>query len=176
MTEWCSRFSMAVWAYGLMPNHVHLIVVPNSEGGLLCAVGEAHRRFCPGRDPRLLQTGSNPLRQDKYDRFFLFQLFSSPKSATAISTAQATYRVPCSLSGTPSTASPMENPSMSFWWAEAHCSITDPAGTQIQLGYLPLASALPFTLYLSRSFEWKTNNYPRGKGPDGRTKFISGRS
>lgn len=34
-----------VWAYCLMPNHVHLIVVPRSEDGLRKAIGEAHRRY-----------------------------------------------------------------------------------------------------------------------------------
>jgi putative transposase len=28
-----------------MPNHVHLIAVPNSKGGLRRAIGEAHRRY-----------------------------------------------------------------------------------------------------------------------------------
>jgi hypothetical protein len=30
MAEWCARCGVAVWAYGLMPNHVHLSVVPRS--------------------------------------------------------------------------------------------------------------------------------------------------
>jgi len=34
----------AVWAYGLMPNHVPMIMVPQSEEGLRRAIGEAHRR------------------------------------------------------------------------------------------------------------------------------------
>ena len=45
MAEWCSRCGVAVWAYCLMPNHVHLIAVPSSEGGLRSAIGEAHRRY-----------------------------------------------------------------------------------------------------------------------------------
>jgi len=43
--EWCGRCGVAVWAYCLMPNHVHLIVVPDSEEGLRRALGEAHRRY-----------------------------------------------------------------------------------------------------------------------------------
>ncbi len=35
----------AVWAYCLMPNHVHLILVPADEDGLRRAVAEAHRRY-----------------------------------------------------------------------------------------------------------------------------------
>jgi putative transposase len=33
------------WAYCLMPNHVHLVLVPGDEHGLARAVGEAHRRY-----------------------------------------------------------------------------------------------------------------------------------
>jgi putative transposase len=43
--EWCGRCGVAVWAYGLMPHHGHLIVVPDSEDGLRRALGEAHRRY-----------------------------------------------------------------------------------------------------------------------------------
>ena len=43
--EWCGRCGVSVWAYCLMPNHVHLILVPGSEEGLCRAVGEAHRRY-----------------------------------------------------------------------------------------------------------------------------------
>ena len=45
MAEWCSRCGVAVWAYCLMTDHVHLIVVPSSEVGLRSAIGEAHRRY-----------------------------------------------------------------------------------------------------------------------------------
>lgn len=45
MAEWCGRYGVAVWAYCLMPNHVHLIVVPESEEGLRRGIGEAHRRY-----------------------------------------------------------------------------------------------------------------------------------
>ena len=45
MAEWCRRCSVAVWAYCLMPNHSHLIVVPASADGLRRAIGEAHRRY-----------------------------------------------------------------------------------------------------------------------------------
>jgi putative transposase len=43
--EWCGRCGVEVWAYCLMPNHVHLIVVPESEDGLRRGLGEAHRRY-----------------------------------------------------------------------------------------------------------------------------------
>jgi putative transposase len=45
MAEWCGRCGVAVWAYCLMPNHVHLVAVPDAEDGLRRALGEAHRRY-----------------------------------------------------------------------------------------------------------------------------------
>jgi len=45
LREWCARCGVAVWAYCLMPHHVHLIVVPESEDGLRRGLGEAHRRY-----------------------------------------------------------------------------------------------------------------------------------
>ena len=45
LREWCGERGVEVWAYCLMPNHVHLILVPESEDGLRRAIGEAHRRY-----------------------------------------------------------------------------------------------------------------------------------
>ena len=45
MAEWCSRLKVEVWAYCLMPNHIHLIAAPQSEEDLRRAIGEAHRRY-----------------------------------------------------------------------------------------------------------------------------------
>ncbi len=45
MSEWCQKCSVEVWAYCLMPNHVHLIAAPESEDGLRRGIGEAHRRY-----------------------------------------------------------------------------------------------------------------------------------
>ncbi len=42
---WCGRCSVEIWAYCLMPNHVYLIGVPESEEALRLAIGEAHRRY-----------------------------------------------------------------------------------------------------------------------------------
>jgi len=41
----CKKAGTQVWAYCLMPNHVHLILVPCCEDGLRAALGEAHRRY-----------------------------------------------------------------------------------------------------------------------------------
>lgn len=45
MSYWCSRWKVEIWAYCLMPNHVHLITVPPSKEALTSAIGEAHRRY-----------------------------------------------------------------------------------------------------------------------------------
>ena len=45
MAEWCAHHGVAVWAYCLMPNHVHMILVPEHERDLGLAVGEAHQRY-----------------------------------------------------------------------------------------------------------------------------------
>ena len=48
-SSFTSRFrraeQVAIWAYCLMPNHVHLIVVPQFAESLHLAIGEAHRRY-----------------------------------------------------------------------------------------------------------------------------------
>lgn len=45
MAEWCGKYRVALWAWCLMPNHVHLVAVPETEEGLARAIGEAHRRY-----------------------------------------------------------------------------------------------------------------------------------
>jgi len=49
LSEWTRKHNVAVWAYCLMPNHVHLIAVPETQDGLARAIGsppslyEAHQ-------------------------------------------------------------------------------------------------------------------------------------
>ena len=45
MAHWCAKYHVDIWAWCLMPNHVHLIAVPTDEAGLARAIGEAHRRY-----------------------------------------------------------------------------------------------------------------------------------
>jgi REP element-mobilizing transposase RayT len=42
MAEWCAQYRVEVWAYCLMPNHAHLICVPQTEDSVRLAVGKAH--------------------------------------------------------------------------------------------------------------------------------------
>lgn len=44
LRHWCVRTGTAVWAWCLMPNHVHLILVPTREDGLASALAPVSRR------------------------------------------------------------------------------------------------------------------------------------
>ena len=45
MSQWCKKYDIDIWAYCLMPNHVHLIAVPQTKEGFARGIGEAHRRY-----------------------------------------------------------------------------------------------------------------------------------
>jgi len=45
LEEYSGRFSMKIWGYCLMPNHVHLLVVGEGEESLAKAIGNTHRCF-----------------------------------------------------------------------------------------------------------------------------------
>jgi len=45
MAEHCAASGLVIWAWCLMPNHVHLIAVPKTKEALARGLGEAHRRY-----------------------------------------------------------------------------------------------------------------------------------
>ena len=45
LADGCRKAGVAVWVYCLMPNHVHLVLVPADKQGLRAALAEAHRRY-----------------------------------------------------------------------------------------------------------------------------------
>src|SRR5260370_19987242 len=53
----CRKADVGVWAYCLMPNHVHLILVPAEATGLARALGDTHRRYTGYVNARARQTG-----------------------------------------------------------------------------------------------------------------------
>ncbi len=53
----CRSNGVEVWSYCLMPNHVHLILVPSDDTGLSRAVGETHRRYSGYINARQRVTG-----------------------------------------------------------------------------------------------------------------------
>lgn len=67
MAEWCRKYNVAIWAYCLMPNHVHLIAVPETEESLRLAIGEAHRRYSAMINRRQKWTGH--LWQGRFSSF-----------------------------------------------------------------------------------------------------------
>jgi REP element-mobilizing transposase RayT len=52
-----SRADTQIWAYCLMPNHVHLIAAPADEDGLRATFAEAHRRYTGAINARFDWTG-----------------------------------------------------------------------------------------------------------------------
>lgn len=67
LAEWCEEAETEVWAYCLMPNHVHLILVPCHEDGLRAALGETHRRYSRRINER--KGWSGHLWQDRFASF-----------------------------------------------------------------------------------------------------------
>ena len=57
LAQACRSNGVEVWSYCLMPDHVHLILVPSDETGLSRAVGETHRRYSGYINARLRVTG-----------------------------------------------------------------------------------------------------------------------
>jgi len=45
ISQYCKLHRVKIRAYCLMPDHVHLVLVPSEKAALACAIGEAHRRY-----------------------------------------------------------------------------------------------------------------------------------
>ena len=58
-----------IWAYCLMPNHVHLVMVPSTEDGLRAALGEAHRHYT--RHINLRKGWRGHLWQERFHSFLM---------------------------------------------------------------------------------------------------------
>jgi len=41
----CKQYGTSVWAYCLMPNHVHFVMVPSTSDGLRATLSNVHRRY-----------------------------------------------------------------------------------------------------------------------------------
>jgi len=57
LAESCAAASVEVWAWVLMPNHLHLILVPADEDGLRRALAPVHRRYAGHVHARRKQGG-----------------------------------------------------------------------------------------------------------------------
>lgn len=45
LRQYCNKAAVEIWAYCLMPNHVHLVMTPTTEVGLHLSLAEVHRRY-----------------------------------------------------------------------------------------------------------------------------------
>jgi len=57
LADAAAKAGTAVWAYCLMPNHVHLILVPSHGDGLRATLADAHRRYTGRINARKKWTG-----------------------------------------------------------------------------------------------------------------------
>ena len=64
LSDEAHKSGVDVWAYCLMPNHVHLIMVPSDDAGLGACMGKAHRRYTGFVNQRAGWTGT--LFQGRY--------------------------------------------------------------------------------------------------------------
>lgn len=57
LAESCAAADVEVWSWVLMPNHVHLVLVPHDADGLRRALAPVHRRYAGHVHARLKRTG-----------------------------------------------------------------------------------------------------------------------
>ena len=57
LAQAAERAHAEVWAYCLMPNHVHIVLTPSDEDGLWRTFGELHRRYTGYVNARRRMTG-----------------------------------------------------------------------------------------------------------------------
>jgi len=57
LREAAERARTDIWSYCLMPNHVHIILVPSDEDGLRSTFGDLHRRYTGFINARMRTTG-----------------------------------------------------------------------------------------------------------------------
>lgn len=69
LSEYAQQANTEIWAYCLMPNHVHLVMVPDQEDGLRAALGEAHRHYT--RHINLRQKWRGHLWQERFHSFLM---------------------------------------------------------------------------------------------------------
>lgn len=67
LSKSAQRAETEIWAYCLMPNHVHLVMVPSTEDGLRASLGEAHRQYT--RHINLREGWRGHLWQERFHSF-----------------------------------------------------------------------------------------------------------
>ena len=69
LSEYAQQANTEIWAYCLMPNHVHLVMVPDREDGLRASLGEAHRHYT--RYINFRQNWRGHLWQERFHSFLM---------------------------------------------------------------------------------------------------------
>ena len=69
LSRYAQQANTEIWAYCLMPNHVHLVMVPDQEDGLRAALGEAHRHYT--RHINFRQKWRGHLWQERFHSFLM---------------------------------------------------------------------------------------------------------
>lgn len=57
LADSAKRARAQIWSYCLMPNHVHIVLVPSDPDGLRCTFGDLHRRYTGYFNARRRSTG-----------------------------------------------------------------------------------------------------------------------
>lgn len=57
LADAAQRARTEIWSYCLMPNHVHIVLVPDDEDGLRRTFGDLHRRYTGYINARMRTTG-----------------------------------------------------------------------------------------------------------------------
>src|SRR3546814_15570917 len=57
LADAAERARCQIWSYCLMPNHVHIVLVPEDEDGLRRTFGDLHRRYTGYINARMRTTG-----------------------------------------------------------------------------------------------------------------------
>ena len=57
LADGAARARTEIWSYCLMPNHVHIVLVPQDEDGLRRTFGDLHRRYTGFINARMRTTG-----------------------------------------------------------------------------------------------------------------------
>ena len=57
LMENCKLAGVEIWAFCLMPNHIHAILVPSDEDGIRAALAPTHRRYAGVINARRKKTG-----------------------------------------------------------------------------------------------------------------------
>jgi putative transposase len=57
LRRYSDEHKLRIWAWCLMPNHVHLLAIPETSTTLACALGSAHREYARYRNSRSASCG-----------------------------------------------------------------------------------------------------------------------